>query len=132
VVRSRESVVRYVTTYCSKTLRAADFPDDDALDEAIRALHARRLCRTFGTWRGLQLTRTPVTGTWEIVGELAVILRDASNGDDLARRTLSALGTPAARQFLIDHPPRPPTPHDLPASTGFSRPLLFPDVFGGS
>lgn len=114
VVKSHEAIAHYVTTYCSKTLRTHDFPTDAALAEAVAALHRRRLCRTFGTWRGLPLTEPTVSGSWQPLGLLADILRDAAAGDPHARDTIAALATAAGRQFLLDHPPRPP-PLPFPA-----------------
>lgn len=110
IVRSRSSILHYVTTYCSKSHRSVDFPTVATLDEAIVALRGRRLCRTFGTWRGLQVTQTPVTGTWELVGSLEDVLANAVRGDVKARGVLSSIGTRAATQFLMSHPARPPPP----------------------
>ncbi|MHC4547010.1 MAG: rep family protein, partial [Planctomycetota bacterium] len=80
VVKSHESVTRYVTTYASKTVRTSDFPTDASLREAITALHGTRLCRTFGTWRGVALTKTEPDGVWIIVDSLQAILFAALHG----------------------------------------------------
>jgi hypothetical protein len=108
VVKSHESVTRYVTTYASKTVRTSDFPTDASLREAITALHGTRLCRTFGTWRGVALTKTEPEGVWIIVDSLQAILFAALQGDDRSRAILAALRTGPARQFLLDHPAKPP------------------------
>lgn len=109
-VKDEASVTRYVTTYAAKSLRTADFPEDPHLREAVQALHGTRLVRTFGDWRGLPLTDTPVSGTWEIVAPLADLLGLAVTGDRDACAILSALSTPAARLFRHEHPARPPPP----------------------
>jgi hypothetical protein len=131
LVRSREKVLRYVTTYCSKALRVRDFPTDAALHEAIIALHRRRLCRTFGTWRGAALTEPHTEGTWELVGELDQLLRDAADGDFDARRAVASLNLAPARQFLLDHPPEPPPQPETSPITGGHQLLLPTDHFIG-
>lgn len=108
VVHSAEVILRYVTTYASKTLRAADFPTTPSLHEAVDALHGTRLCRTFGTWRGMSLTDTPTSGTWEPVASLAHVLTQALAGDIDARAIVAALPGPIPRDWLNSHPARPP------------------------
>lgn len=123
-VTDKESVVRYVTTYAAKCLRTADFPTRQDLHEAILALHGTRLVRTFGTWRGANLTDTPVEGTWEIVGPLADLLRLAVDNDADACRILRLLNTPASNLFQHEHPPRPP-----PSPAGSGPPVRLQPTF---
>jgi hypothetical protein len=107
-VGSPSDVVRYVTTYASKSLRTADFPTDPVLDEAVLVLHRTRLCRTFGTWRGLRLHDTDPDGSWIIVAPLADLLARSEAGDFDARRIVSGLRSVEAHTWLLDHPARPP------------------------
>ena len=123
-VKSEQSVLNYVTTYAAKTLRTADFPTDASLDEAVLALHGTRLCRTFGAWRGTDLTDTHPEGTWETVGPLEDLLQLAVQGDREARATVAALSTAPARLFLVEHPARPPPP-----SPGSGPPVRRQAVF---
>lgn len=128
LIRSLEHITRYVTTYCAKTLRTRDFPTDHSLDEAILALKGRRLCRTFGTWRGTDLTAVCVEGHWEVVDSLRNLLELAVNGDDHARYIIASLRTKEASQFLHDHPAKPPPLHDNKRPSE-SHPHLWPDVY---
>lgn len=115
LVASPAEVVRYVTTYASKCLRTADFPTDAVLQEAINVLHRTRLCRTFGTWRGLRLAEPDPSTTWVVVAPLADLLRRAVTGDLHARGILAKLKSLDATRWLHDHPARPPP---LPAAAG--------------
>lgn len=64
-------VVRYVAKYVTKPLDASIFADANKLDEAIVALRGRRLCLTWGAWRGKPLREPPDDGhTWTSVGSL--------------------------------------------------------------
>ena len=55
-------VASYVTSYVTKPIDTSIFDSDDKLDEAVSALHGRRLCLTFGTWRGKALCDPPDDG----------------------------------------------------------------------
>lgn len=119
-----EKVVNYVTTYAAKTLRTADFPTDDVLRAAIDTLHRTRLLRTFGSWRGLNLTAPPGEASWVIVAPLADLLDLALTGDHDARSIIAALPGPTGLQWLNDHPPRPP-----PQLPGFVPPARLQTTF---
>lgn len=108
LVRSTASVLRYVTTYAAKTLRSSDFPTHDSLREGIRSLHRVRLARTFGDWRGTDLTHTEPDGTWIVVDSLQSLLQRARQGELEARAIIAALHTAAGSYFLNEHPARPP------------------------
>lgn len=60
---------KYVTKYVTKPLDASVFASDATLDEAMIAMRGRRLCLTFGTWRGFRLTDVEDDGhVWTSVG----------------------------------------------------------------
>lgn len=84
LVRDGSDVARYVAKYVTKPLDSSVFDITDNLDEAIVALSGRRLCLTFGDWRGKQLTKVPKDGlTWESIGsatELVARLRSGERG----------------------------------------------------
>lgn len=108
---SLTAVSRYVTKYASKPLSADILRRPALLDEAIVALHGRRLCQTFGGLRGVRLTETPTDDTWEQVGTLDDFLRRERDGDAEAAYVLMTLRTDRlddARQYLFDHPDPPP------------------------
>jgi hypothetical protein len=105
LVTSHDNATRYVAKYASKPLDPTTTRDPAALTEAIVALTGRRLCLTFGTWRGLSLTDPPDPEDWTPIGPLVNILERAAAGDDDARSILATLkGT-----NLCQHPRPPPT-----------------------
>ena len=132
-VTSHRAILHYVTTYCSKAMRSTDFPGDAILDEAIHALHGRRLARTFGTWRGVPLTQYLSADDWEPVAPLVDLLADAVRGDHAAHSIIASLRTRSATEFLRKHPERPPplgvgAPAPRPRQTTlWNLTPLFPD-----
>jgi hypothetical protein len=56
-VRTLSDLANYVTKYVSKGIPTALAADAEHLDDALKALRGRRLCSTFGSWRGIQLNR---------------------------------------------------------------------------
>lgn len=110
-IQSSEDAARYVTKYVTKPADSTVFSKLDLLQEFILAIKARRLCLTFGTWRGKELEAVPADSTiWHDVGAVGYLRTRALNGDEEARRYLAA----AARKWplftaLFDRPP-PDTP----------------------
>jgi hypothetical protein len=87
-----EGRARYVTKYVTKPASADVFEHTDRLDEFVCAMKGRRLCFTFGTWRGVQLDpHAPPDGEWEVIGKLDVLVRRALDGDGASRRWCEAL-----------------------------------------
>lgn len=94
-----EGARSYCTKYASKPLNGSFSGNDQLLDDAIRSLRGRRLCATFGSWRGVKLSdETPLpdenddgTAIWTIVAPLSDVLAKARSGDADARLILSAL-----------------------------------------
>lgn len=80
-IKSKQKAVRYVAKYASKGLDPSIYHNDDWLDCCVRALHGRRLCSTFGCWRGSELEDEDTDDVrWENVGWLNGLLRLARNG----------------------------------------------------
>ena len=76
----------YVSKYVAKPLDASIFVRHLDVCECITALHGRRMCNTFGDWRGVELEDKPDDGEgWIEVGALDSILRLAEQGDPMAR-----------------------------------------------
>jgi len=90
-IRNADSAVGYVVKYASKPHDPSIFRDPDRLDEAVLALKGRRLCLTYGTWRGIKLTEVPEPGTWTPLAPLARIILQARTGDPAASHILSRL-----------------------------------------
>jgi len=90
-------VTHYICKYASKPLDHTVVLDADRLDEAVVALKGKRLCMTFGTWRGYKLTEPPESGTWVQLGTLDEIIGLAETGDANAEAALTALRIEYAR-----------------------------------
>lgn len=90
-VHCEDELIQYVTKYVSKPLDKSIFSDADTTEQAIQAMHGKRTCTTFGTWRGQDLTTVEDDTEWISVGPLAELIREAKNGDAGARHVLSRL-----------------------------------------
>lgn len=86
--------VRYVAAYAGKPLDASVCRDAGKLAEFIVAIKGRRLCHTWGSWRGLDLDAATDDGPddWIPVAPLRDLLLDASRGDPGALSILDSLG----------------------------------------
>ena len=93
-----EGRARYVTKYVTKPADSSVFAVPDRLDEMITALRGRRLCTTFGTWRGTRLEEldAPSEG-WTPLQSVEHLRTLAGEGDPDARRWLDA----AARKWPL-------------------------------
>lgn len=93
---------QYVTKYVTKPASAEVFESDARLDEFIVAMKGRRLCNTFGTWRGTCLDPSaPEDGEWVSCGSLEEVFSRAAGAD------------PAALRLLLNLRDRYPGLHDL-------------------
>lgn len=76
-----EDVCRYAVGYCTKTVDAGIWLIPDKLDECVCALRGRRMCLTFGTWRGTPLEPdVPDDRVWATLGSIDIVLRRAADG----------------------------------------------------
>lgn len=107
-----EDVCRYAVGYCTKTVDAGIWLIPDKLDECICALKGRRMCLTFGTWRGTPLEPdVPDTRVWVTLGSLETVLRRAADGVEAC---VDWLARAAARYKSIWQLELPrPTPVDV-------------------
>lgn len=90
-IHNADTAVGYVVKYASKPHDASMLRDPERLDEAVIALKGRRLCLTYGTWRGVKLTEVPEVGTWTPIAPLSRIILQARVGDAAASQILSRL-----------------------------------------
>lgn len=88
---NNDTVARYVTKYASKPFNNSFVRQPELLDEAIVAMKGRKLCITFGRWRGELLTATPQEGTWEQVASLEYVITKAAWGDVRCLAIMAAL-----------------------------------------
>jgi len=108
LIRDHTKTIRYITKYASKPLDRSFADDPTRLVEAVKALHGRRLCLTFGSWRGTPLMPPHDETDWVYVCPLSQLRREAADGSESARAIFARLRHPEA--WL----PRPPPGH--PAS----------------
>lgn len=95
-ISGAEDAARYVCKYVTKPADQSVYRDTDKLDEMIVSLAGRRMCLTFGSWRGQKLDAVPEpAGEWRPIASLDTLLREAHEGDTTARRWLEA----AARKW---------------------------------
>lgn len=84
-------ISRYVCKYVTKPADATIFADAARLDEFICSIGGRRLCLTFGTWRGFKLDADPVdAANWITLGSVETLRGRADEGDPDAIRYLEA------------------------------------------
>ncbi len=115
LVHGTEHAARYVTKYASKPFNDTFLSIPQRLDEAIVALKGRKLCVTFGSWRGILLARRVADGTWENVGTLDTFICRAARGDLYCAGVLRELTDLDLSDLYARAPPRPsppPTPRD--------------------
>lgn len=85
LVHDLPKVAGYVTKYVAKPLDPSVFVDPLDLVECVLSLRGRRLCSTFGDWRGVELEeREWVATDWHSVGRLDDLLRLCEMGDSNA------------------------------------------------
>ena len=112
IVRSHATIARYVTKYVSKPLDNSFLNRQPQFDELIQAMRGRRLCITFGDWRGIKLTESPEPGEWLILGSFDSVLRLAKQGDKDALNAVHSLCGPLAQAYIdtATLPRAPPSP----------------------
>lgn len=91
IVEDEAHCTHYICKYASKPLDRTVVVVPLRLDEAVVALKGKRLCLTFGSWRGCKLTEPPESGTWIQLGTLDEIITRAEDGDDDAQHALDVL-----------------------------------------
>lgn len=125
LVRSKDAAARYVAKYVSKPLSNSFVNRPDRLDEIISAMKGRRLCLTFGDWRGVSLTNAPDPGEWILVGSLDDVCDKALRGDTDALAVIDALAGQRAHDLMtLAARSRPPPRQEPPVDVQ----LLLPPI----
>jgi hypothetical protein len=134
IVEDERQCTHYICKYASKPLDRTVVVQPARLDEAVLALKGKRLCLTFGTWRGCKLTEPPESGTWVQLGTLEEIITRAEDGDAVAGAALDAL--------KVEYAPSTRAPPTAIVATVSSltfdqslfnwtpQPMQFPDAYG--
>lgn len=102
IAEDNHHVTGYIVKYATKALDNAVVREPERLDEALEAMKGKRLCMTFGSWRGVCLTEKPESGTWIQLGTLFEVKQHAEAGWPSAMAALDAL------EIAFDRPARPP------------------------
>ena len=85
-------VARYVTKYVTKPASKEIYDNPAALDEMIAALRGRRLCLTFGTWRGTPLKpHRPSSEGWQSLCRMEHLLACSTPTSPLMAMALNVL-----------------------------------------
>lgn len=111
-------VVGYITRYAGKTADHTFVRDPVRLSEAIRALLGRRLCTTFGRWRGIALTGHPSEEAWENIGTVHDVARLAAAGDMDCLRALAQIDAQATAITVAIAVERSPPVEEPPSQVG--------------
>lgn len=111
LVKDKPVIGRYVTKYVSKPLSNTFLNRPTLLDEFTLAMKSRRLCLTFGDWRGIRLTAPANDVAWEPLGAFFDVLHRASTGDEICLEAIHAVcgsATPFALAAVPSARPPPP------------------------
>lgn len=114
-VTSDEHLLHYVTKYVSKPLHGSVYATEDTLQEAIIAMHGRRTCLTFASWRGLDLTTHDDATEWLSIGPLSIVMDQARAGDVAAQQAIIGLNLETAT-WDTNHETRAPPDAELPTT----------------
>lgn len=126
-VENERRIAQYVVKYASKPTNDTFVGRPDRLDEAIIAFRGRRLCHTFGTWRGLKLTESPVNAEWISIGSFHSVATDAANGDADALDALAQIcgeTAPHVLEIVDNARPPPDCPKPVDRQLTFAWPAI--------
>lgn len=114
LARDKGQVTSYVTKYVTKVISNTYINRPDLLDEAVCALKGRKLCLTFGSWRGLLLTFSSDDTGWVNIGSYDKWMSAALRGDSEA---LSVIDVVAPLHLISERAnysvPLPDTPERM-------------------
>jgi hypothetical protein len=105
----RDHVIRYVSKYVSQGATKEVYDNPDTLDEMLLALKGRRLCTTFGSWRGTVLKPTaPSSSGWQLYGYLDTLLNPNFPRKPLDAKIINVLQHRYPNRYIPDAIPPPP------------------------
>jgi len=106
--RDSRHAASYVAKYAGKAISPDVWHHPAALEEAMQALHSRRLFQPFGSWTKMKLSRSPADDIgWEAVCPLFRVLQLADVGDPWAMTVLchiTGARAPEPRTLFDDVP----------------------------
>ena len=101
-VRVPEKAVSYAAKYASKPLDSSVLGNQQALREAIPAMHGVRTVRTYGNCKGLQMTAALDAQAWEYVAPLHTLLQRVREGDEHALAILESVIPDDLSHLLVE------------------------------
>lgn len=122
------TIARYVSKYVSKPLSSTFLNRPHQFHELIHAMVGRRLCITFGDWRGIRLTQSPEPGDWINLGSFHDVLSQAFDGDQDSLCAVRYICKDRTQELLqAVERARPPPPDLLPTNTQLYFQYYLPD-----
>jgi len=120
ICKNKANTARYVSAYATKGWGVGCLRAGDRLVELIAALHHRRLCTTFGKWRGLSLRDPEGEETWAPLMSLDCLRALADAGSewhvDLLRHLHHPDNCPPPHYRSNPEPRAPPSTARQPAA----------------
>jgi len=123
LVENEERIGRYVTKYVSKPFNDTFLNRQDFLDTVVHSMVGRRLCLTFGDWRGIKLTESPNETDWISLGSFHDVVTKAAHGDRECLAAIHAIARDKTPELLAAVPQARPPPCD-------KRPKVTQFTFG--
>lgn len=114
LIENEEKIARYVVKYCSKPCNDTFLNRKEFLDTVIRTMVGRRLCLTFGDWRGISLTESPNETDWISLGSFHAVVSKAARGDRECLAAVHAICRDKADDVLAAVATARPPPLDKP------------------
>lgn len=108
LARNKGDVSHYVTKYVTKVLSNTFVNRPNLLDESVLAMRGRKLCLTFGSWRGVLLTKDDDGCEWVNRGSLNEWFARAMQGDQEAAILCNDLAPDLLLAELTRAAARPP------------------------
>jgi hypothetical protein len=119
-IEHEEKIAQYVTKYVSKPFNNTFLALPDYLDTVTICMVGRRLCLTFGDWRGIKLTESPNETDWISLGTFHSVVSRAAHGDRECLAAVHAIARDKTPELLAAveraRPPpdrEPPPPNQL-------------------
>lgn len=114
-VEDNTTVGRYVTKYVSKPFNATFLNRQAYLDTVVHCMVNRRLCITFGDWRGIKLTESPNEHEWISLGTFHDIVSRAVAGDRECLKAIQTICGQDTHAIMNEvHRARPPPTENQP------------------
>lgn len=128
-IENEEKIAQYVAKYVSKPFNNTFLGMPDYLDTVTNCMVGRRLCLTFGDWRGVKLTESPNETDWISLGSFHSVVSRAAQGDHECLEALHAIAPESAPELMAAvQRARPPPDTKPPALTqltfGWPQPTL--------